>query len=211
VSTATIAIRRAYNAAPSQHSVQFMDTRIAAARIEATNAAWMTASALASSDASGIMRAWLLYEGLLSTRLHELFGTAYSLQLYVEHEVDSDPRVSTRLGCADGAFLLRDLGIHNGSRPALFAQTYIPQFTLAQQPWLGQLGSQYLGEKLTSVADVSRGPFEFRRLVAGDALALAARDDSAVLWARRSVYSIDGAPLLVTEVFLPELERWHPS
>lgn len=188
-----------------------MDPETAALRTGATNAAWITHEALASSDASDVMQGWLTYQGLLSTRMRELFGKGFALRVRQEWDIDSDANVSTRLGCADGPFRVREIEIWNGKQRAMFAQSYFPSFTLGQQPWLSKLGDASLGERLAVVPGVTRGPLEFKRLVTGDPLSRAANTAASVVWARRSVFSVDGAPLLVTEVFLPELERWKPS
>jgi chorismate-pyruvate lyase len=62
---------------------------------------------------------------------------------------------------------------------------------------------------------LARDPLEYRALDRGHELARAARgpettgatdnDDEDVLWARRAVYRLAGHPILVQEVFLPEL------
>lgn len=188
-----------------------MDPQTAALRTGATNAAWLSPDALTSSDASEVIRGWLTFEGLLSTRMRELFGPAFSLRVRREWDTDSDPNVSTRLGCADGPFRVREIEIWNGKQRAMFAQSYFPSLTFGQQPWLLKLGDTSLGERLAVLSDVARGPLEFKRLVWGDPLSRAAQTAASVVWARRSVFSVSGAPLLVTEVFLPELERWKPS
>jgi chorismate--pyruvate lyase len=57
---------------------------------------------------------------------------------------------------------------------------------------LGELGTRPLGDALFAYAGLERGPIE-----------IAVTDEG---WARRSVFRIEGAPLLVAEWFLPALE-----
>jgi len=107
-----------------------------------------------------------------------------------------------------GSAFVREIELTCDGRPWIFAQTLIPLATLARQRWLASLGRAALGERLASVPGLERGPLEFTRLVAGNQLfhrALRERQDqTAALWARRSWFAIEGARLLVQEVFLPE-------
>ncbi|MDH5263692.1 MAG: chorismate lyase, partial [Betaproteobacteria bacterium] len=71
------------------------------------------------------------------------------------------------------------------------------------------LGSRPLAEALFTDPLVARGPLEFVRIDARHPLGRRVRQvfgrDFPVLWARRSRFVKHGRPLLVTEVFLPEL------
>lgn len=175
--------------------------------------AWIDAETLARAEMPAALRAWLTYSGLLSARMRELFGERYALHVVRERQTSECSAALARMACPSGAALVRDIEIVNGERRALFAQTCIPTMTLQSQPWLGRLGTNSLGETLARVASVHRGPLEFRQISGSDELLAAATADQFVhdsLWARRSVFAIEGAPLLVTEVFLPELDRWPP-
>ena len=112
------------------------------------------------------------------------------------------------LQASGNAAFVREIELTCDGRPWVFAQTLIPQATLARQRWLSSLGGAALGERLAAVPGLERGPLEFTRLVAGDRLyqrALRERPDPpATLWARRSWFAIAGDRLLVQEVFLPE-------
>ncbi len=103
---------------------------------------------------------------------------------------------------------MREIELTCDGRPWVFAQTLVPQATLARHAWLSNLGRAALGERLAALPQLARGPLEFARLSAADRLyhrALRHRDDPpAQLWARRSWFAIDGDRLLVQEVFLPE-------
>ena len=65
------------------------------------------------------------------------------------------------------------------------------------------------GERLASIPGIVRGPLEFARLGTPSALYQRAlrrhADPPPSLWARRSWFAIDGARLMVQEVFLPEV------
>jgi chorismate--pyruvate lyase len=179
--------------------------------IATSNAAWLDARALAKQDVPDVIRGWLTYSTLLSARMRELFGSAYALHVLREHVTTECADATARLGVGDRTTLLREIEIVNGETRAMFAQTWMPTSTLQSQAWLRELGRRSLGETLAQAGSVERSPLEFARLSGPDALLARAMPDAprdTVLWARRSVFAIAGAPILVTEVFLPELEQW---
>jgi len=72
--------------------------------------------------------------------------------------------------------------------------------------WLEQLGTQPLGDRVFSGQDTTRSEIEVRQISTADALyRVAVRGLSTrpeLLWARRSVLSVQTAKLLIHEVFL---------
>jgi chorismate--pyruvate lyase len=109
--------------------------------------------------------------------------------------------------------LLREVSLVCDGTAAVFAHSVLPRQSL-RGAWhdLGRLGSKPLGAALFANPDVVRMPLQFRKLSPRHALYgravehLACRP--ACLWARRSLFRLQGAPILVTEVFLPGvLER----
>ncbi len=92
----------------------------------------------------------------------------------------------------------------------VYARTVIP-FWQAQNPWheLQTLGDQPLGEVLFNMPNLTRSPFEFAKdpLVLWPHLSqnLPAGENSKAGFARRSVFIKEKMPLLLTEVFLPQL------
>jgi chorismate--pyruvate lyase len=76
---------------------------------------------------------------------------------------------------------------------------------------LGRLGTKPLGAALFANPHVVRKPLQFRKLLPHHALyaraAAGLAQKPACLWARRSVFLLHDAPILVTEVFLPEVLR----
>jgi chorismate--pyruvate lyase len=175
-------------------------------------AAWLDAGALSARIVPTNIRGWLTYSGLLSARMRELFGSGYALHVVREVDTTENNAVLTQLGWDPQPARVREIEIVNGSRRAMFAQTLIPQSTLRSQAWLRELGTKSLGETLAQVSAVRRSELEFQELRAPDPLfarALPEPKHTTSLWARRSVFAVADAPLLVTEVFLPELERWR--
>jgi len=74
---------------------------------------------------------------------------------------------------------------------------------------LSGLGARPLGAALFADPRIKRHPLRFRQLNRRHVLYVRAcgllAAAPASLWARRSVFVLSGAPLLVTEVFLPAI------
>ncbi len=106
--------------------------------------------------------------------------------------------------------LVREVVLRCHDTPLVFAHSVTPLGSLSG-PWraLGRLGNRPLGEALFLDPRVLREPLRYRRLDNRHPLyrAAAANIPNAPrqLWARRARYLLDGAPLLVSEVFLPGL------
>ncbi|MGE5027795.1 MAG: chorismate--pyruvate lyase family protein [Betaproteobacteria bacterium] len=104
--------------------------------------------------------------------------------------------------------LLRDVFLYCGETPVVFAHSVLPAASLGGS-WqsLGRLGDRPLGAALFSNPRVHRTPLHFKKLNPRDPLFRLActvlPDRPASLWARRSLFYLQGRPILVTEVFLP--------
>jgi chorismate lyase len=152
--------------------------------------------------------AWLAETGLLTERLRACCGGQTGLTVISEAEAPLASDDAAVLLISGNAAFVREIELTCDGRPWVFAQTLIPQATLARQRWLSSLGRAALGERLAAVPGLERGPLEFTRLAPGDPLYHRAlrdrRDAPGNLWARRSWFAIDGDRILVQEVFLPE-------
>ena len=152
--------------------------------------------------------AWLAETGLLTERLRACCAGRSGLTVVSEAEAPLASHDAAVLQASGSAAFVREIELTCDGRPWVFAQTLVPQATLARQGWLSSLGRAALGERLAAVPGIERGPLEFARLAPGDALYQRAlrdrREPPGSLWARRSWFAIDGDRLLVQEVFLPE-------
>lgn len=155
--------------------------------------------------------AWLREPGLLTERLRACCDGKPGLVVVAEMEASLAADDAELLRAAGSTAFVREIELTCDGRPWVFAQTLIPQATLARQRWLGALGRAALGERLAALPALERGPLEFARLGPGERLYERAlrecRDPPHELWARRSWFEIAGDRLLVQEVFLPEA---HP-
>lgn len=98
----------------------------------------------------------------------------------------------------------------DNKQAVVFAHSVLPRNSLRGR-WLGlsRLGSKPLGATLFANPQVTRTPLAYKKLSPHHALYLHAAkhlaDKPAYLWARRSVFGLNCANIMVTEVFLPQL------
>lgn len=108
--------------------------------------------------------------------------------------------------------MVREVYLYSDGMPVVFAHSVVKKKHL-QGAWrnLSGLGNQSLGSMLFSNPMIQRTAFSFKKLRAGHPLydracrKLEIRPTS--LWARRSLFTLQMQPILVTEVFLPMLHR----
>jgi len=115
---------------------------------------------------------------------------------------------------ARGKRRIRDVLLECDGIPVIFAHTTLLTATNGRLTrWLSRLGSRSLGSLLFSRPGFRRGAIEFCRLDHRHPLyrrAAALAPVSATLWARRSRHRLGQQEVLVTEVFLPAIERLGP-
>jgi chorismate--pyruvate lyase len=150
---------------------------------------------------------WLAEPGLLTSRVRRACAgeTRFSLLRVERSTLDRDH--ARRMGVADAGCVLREIEFACGDTRWIFAQSVFPDSTVDRHPWLAELGNVALGESLFGRPEVSREPLEYREIAADDRLAVAAGGLEQPVWARRAVYRLSEAPILVQEVFLPALAR----
>lgn len=161
-------------------------------------------------DATCPYRPWLIDQGSLTRRI-QVRCDSFS----VRHV-----RLSYGKACRDEAALvglqqraralLREVYLYCGERPMVFAHSVLPLRGL-RGPWhaLSALGNKPLGAALFADPLVKRTPLAFKKLTARDELYVRAcrllTHQPSHLWARRSIFSLKDSPILVTEVFLPDI------
>ncbi|HVN42705.1 MAG TPA: chorismate lyase [Steroidobacteraceae bacterium] len=155
---------------------------------------------------------WLAEPGLLTQRVREAGGSAIEFRLLRLAAAPLSADLRARLQVSDTGCLLREVEFACGGERWIYAQSVFPDSSLARYPWLADLGDSPLGEALRRVGNAEREPLEYCEVPDGSPLAQAARPEvGAPVWARRAVYRLAGAPILVQEVFLPALLRGVPS
>lgn len=106
--------------------------------------------------------------------------------------------------------MVREVYLYCGNMPVVFAHSVVSRRNL-RGAWRGLsgLGNKSLGTVLFTNPKIKRTPLEFKKVSSGHFLydracaGLSMRPPS--LWARRSLFTLHGQSLLVTEVFLPSI------
>lgn len=162
-----------------------------------------------TGTATAGIRDWLTLSGSLSEHLRRACPGGFRVERLMQRRADTWPDEQAALGlAADESPLVREVLLLCGDTPVVFARSLAAGRHLAG-PWraLRGLGSRPLATMLFAEPRIARGALEFCRLDSRKSLyrraAGAVGELPPDLWARRSVFRRDGAPLLVTEVFLP--------
>ncbi len=158
------------------------------------------------------LASWLLDETSLTRRLRSAANGDFHVEVIAQSRRRPllDERALLGLSAAEWA-LVREVWLYCAGRPWVFARTIMPMRTLrGAQRHLAHLGTRPLGEALFTDHHAVRGPLHVLHLRQDDALhavigAAASEDDA--LWGRRSLFWFDQRPLLVSEIFLPEMRR----
>jgi chorismate--pyruvate lyase len=158
---------------------------------------------------SGAYRTWLLERGSLTRRLQTASASFSVEPLLSSGRVMRDEASLLQLHPKQKA-LVREVFLCCNEKPAVFAHSILPYRSL-RGAWraLADIGSTPLGAALFSDPKVGRTPLEYKRLTVNHPLYKVARkhlgSTAEGLWARRSIFKLGDASILVTEVFLPQV------
>ena len=156
---------------------------------------WQLASAVTLPS---VLEAWLLEPASLTARLKSR-ARHFKLQVLQQQEY-ALPEFITPLLPGIAHAQCREVLMSCNQLPCIYAQSWLPLATLAALQPLAQLGDQPLGEVIFQQQHVSRSEIEVARVQLSHPLTAAVA--SGEYWARRSVFTLAGQPLLVAEVFL---------
>ncbi|MBA1146744.1 chorismate lyase [Ectothiorhodospiraceae bacterium WFHF3C12] len=174
------------------------------------DAAWQPRCAPSVQSVPRPLKPWLDEPGSLTRRLRGLCGGGFNVR--VAREGWRIPAVSESLSLGlrlSATGWVREVLLRCDGQPLVFARTVMPAAILrGHYRALRHLGRRPLGSLLFGRDTIRRGPLTVARLepphrLHDRARALTGVDDA--VWARRSVFHVGTKPILVTEVFLPEL------
>lgn len=157
------------------------------------------------------LSSWLFDTASLTQRLRQACHGRFQVRVISEAQARPlrDESVALAMRGHEGA-VVRMVYLLCDGRPWVFARTVIPLRTLSgAQRRLAHLGSKPLGEMLFADKSMRRSEVEVARLAPGSLVfkmatqALERKPDE--VWGRRSVFHLQDKPLLVSEVFLPDL------
>jgi chorismate lyase len=153
---------------------------------------------------------WLVSNDSLTLRLQHRFHD-FSVRLLSMRQAKpllgeaARMRVSSR-----EPMMVRQVYLIGNGQPVVLAHSVLPSNSLRGE-WLGLrvLGNKPLGATLFANPKMCRTALEFKKLSANHALyQLAAahlQNKPDILWARRSIFMLGHAKIMVTEVFLPSV------
>lgn len=175
---------------------------------------WLEAHRYRLANIPAGFQAWLQDQGSLTRRVLQTCGErefrvrlqyqGWGRPLYSEGKV-----LRIRRG---GATLIREVELLCDSSPWVFARTLIPATSLkGSARRLAKLGEKPLGAVLFSDSKVRRGITQLARLQPRHPLFVAAtihlEEKPKELWGRRTLFYLSGRPILVNEIFLPEIPQ----
>ncbi len=159
---------------------------------------------------SGAYRKCLIDNGSLTARLKARY-TDFEVRPVLLKNAKSFADESALLGLkASQHALIREVLLMGNNQPVVFAHSVLPHASL-RGAWrsLGKLGNKPLGAALFANPKVKRTPLEYKKLSRQHPISMRlaghAQTSPKALWARRSIFSLNCAKILVTEVFLEQL------
>jgi len=175
------------------------------------NPCWRTRKRVPTRDIPAGLKPWLYEEHSLTGKLKYRCPGLFSLQLLDQFKGHPTANERTILCLHSGRIaLIRRVQLLCADKPLVFARSIIPLETLdGGEKRLAHLGSKPLADILFAHPMMRRGEMEFARLVPGQPLftqaAASLGEHWDEIWGRRSLFNLNDKPLLVTEVFSPEL------
>lgn len=157
------------------------------------------------------LASWLLDTDSLTHRFKALGPERFQVRMVSQSWVTPAPDEARSLSLSPReACVARHVVLMMDELNCVFARTIIPAKTLSgRTKKLTKLGTTPLGGVLFSDKRIRRHPIEIACVTPQYELYQLARHSTSpcpdALWARRSVFSVQNHPLLVHEVFLPEL------
>src|ERR1700760_141915 len=162
------------------------------------------------------MGAWLQIAASRSARIASV-GGRLTVRVLRQGPVRLQPAEAERIGCPAGAAAHgREVVLLADGVPVVYARSVL-QAVHARGTWkaIRGLGNRALADLLFGLPAAQRSGFEFARFAPGSGIAAAVhrrwRDATGTNWGRRegwarcSVFTRRGAPLLVTECFAPTI------
>jgi chorismate--pyruvate lyase len=155
---------------------------------------------------------WILHPASFMSRLKEQGATMPRVQLLRQTWQFPALNEKVMLGMTKREYaLVREVVIYSDGKKWMYARTVFPRKTLTgKQLCLARLKNRSLGSVLFKDPTIERSPFDvvclskemdFHQYVLNQSMI-----EADQLWARRSTFVLNQKPLLLTEVFLPDLE-----
>lgn len=172
---------------------------------------WHEASRLHRREIPEVALQRLLDPASLTRRIQGACPGCFRVQVLAQGWARPQHNETLALGMRDGSWgFVREVHLLCDDQAWVYARTVIPRTTLTgPRRRLTRLKSRPLGAVLFADPSMRRGPVEIARLTPCDKLYPAAighlADRPPMIWGRRSLFTLGGKPLLVSEIFLPSI------
>ena len=171
--------------------------------------AWHVATRLHRREVPEPVLRWLLDPASLTRRIQSACPGCFRVEVLFQGWARPQRNEARVLGMRQGSEgFVREVHLLCDDQPWVFARTVIPRTTLTgPRRCLTRLKSRPLGAVLFADPSMQRGPVEIARLspcdkLYPDTIRLLTRRPETI-WGRRSLFTLGGKPLLVSEIFLP--------
>ena len=175
---------------------------------------WHSVRQLNRSNIPEKIYPWLLDRASLTARLIHHCSGNFQVQLLNQERTRPLRSEAMALGMRlSSRAIVRQVRLLCGATPLVYARTIIPPQTLARKSHrFTRLGARSLGAMLFADPSMERSEVEVTQLTAADDLyQIVTRDLSykpQSIWGRRSLFRLNGKPLLVCEFFLPDIPEF---
>ncbi len=177
---------------------------------------WFSPTDLSARKLDPKVRSWLDDPGSLTKRLTDICPGQFSVRVLSQYWVRAKIEESRLLRIpSQQKVLLRQVQLLCGDRIFVYARSLIPLKTLkGKHQRLRYLGDRPLGRYLFANPRLRREQQHLASIAPKDPLFKTALSGSTQfgeqIWGRRSLFTIDRKPLLVSEFFLPALFDKQP-
>ncbi len=153
------------------------------------------------------VKSWIYEAGSLTRRLRCFYGKQLQVSLLFHQWQPAFPDECRQLHIPHHRYqLVREVLLHAEQTPLILARTILPEKTIKiAKRNLSHLGTRPLGEVIFSYPNLERQQLEITRIKPQLWSEPLKQQINIVdeIWGRRTVYSIQHQPLLVSEFFLP--------
>ena len=159
---------------------------------------------------SHTLSSWLIETGSLTARLQHSYAHFSVIPVLVKYTKPIQSEAMLLHQANYKTALIREVLLMANHQPVVFAHSVLPRASL-RGAWngLSRLGNQPLGATLFANPKVKRTPLSYKKLTPNHVLYQYATQHlthkPSHLWARRSIFNLNDAKIMVTEVFLPAL------
>ena len=172
---------------------------------------WRPREQFRRSELPGALADWLFDPNSLTKRLRATCRGDFRVSVLRQYRARPLPSEAHVLKLQRRGFVwVREVQLLCDSQPWVFARTLIPQRSMQGRcRYLTRLGTRPLGEVLFSDPLLRRGQVQVARIAASQRLHRRAfaglPEPPEAIWGRRSLFFIGSRPVLVCEIFLPNL------